>query len=373
MPGPIAVVGASAAGLYAAEQLARAGEQVTVVERCPSLQMAPRALIVTSRMLDVLGPAAAAVVTNQVRRFELVANGTAGAVELQRPDLVIERAALIEHLARRARSAGVRFELGARVADVEVAGRRFGLVLRRNGHEDRLEAATLIGADGARSRIAQRCGWPQQPTVPLIQAIVELPDDADPGTSRVWFRPSETPYFYWLIPCGEGRGVLGLIGTGRRDIRPVLDRFLEDQDLKPIEYQAAIIPAFRRWTPILRRHPAGDAYVVGDAAGQVKVSTVGGIVTGFRGAAAVVDSILGSGRRATRALRRELGAHLLIRRSLNGFSEDDYGALIRRLEGPGGRCVTHVSRDDALKLLWRFCRAHPTLAAQAARAALARS
>ena len=49
-----------------------------------------------------------------------------------------------------------------------------------------------------------------------------------------------------------------------------------------------------------RRVGAGNVYLVGDAAGQVKVSTVGGTVTGLRGAQAVALAILGQRARPHR-------------------------------------------------------------------------
>jgi len=50
-------------------------------------------------------------------------------------------------------------------------------------------------------------------TVPLVQAIVRLPKDCPPDTTRVWFVPDDTPYFYWLIPESAERGALGVIAS----------------------------------------------------------------------------------------------------------------------------------------------------------------
>lgn len=367
------VVGASAAGLYAAERLASAGRDVTVVERRPRVDMAPRTLIVTDRMIDILGPGAAAAVVNQVRRFELIANGSVGMVELERPDLVIERSLLVAYLEGRARAGGARFVLGARVTDIDVSGEAISVGIKHDGTQSRLRGRVLVGADGARSRVATRCGWSHPQTVPLVQAIVELPEDSDPETSKVWFRPRETPYFLWSIPEGDGRAAVGIIGTGRSDVRPILDGLLEREGLKAIEHQGAVIPVFDRWVPFHRSVPGGDVYLVGDAAGQVKISTVGGIVTGFRGAAAVVDSILGRGRRSAWGLRRELAAHALIRRSLNRFEEEDYGVLISRLQGDALSSLAAGNRDEAVKLLFRFGRARPGIALKAVATALSRA
>ena len=77
------------------------------------------------------------------------------------------------------------------------------------------ESQAIIGADGAASQGGSNpAGWPKQPTVPLVQAIVRLPTDYPPGTVRVWFVPDDTPYFYWLIPESATRGCAGLDRRG---------------------------------------------------------------------------------------------------------------------------------------------------------------
>src|SRR5439155_34560 len=83
------------------------------------------------------------------------------------------------------------------------------------------------------------------------------------------------------------------------------------------EWRGARIPVYRGWVPVRRQVGNGEVYLVGDAAAQVKVSTVGGIVTGFRGALGVSEALLQNGKsRELAALRRELGTHWLIRRAL---------------------------------------------------------
>jgi flavin-dependent dehydrogenase len=242
-----------------------------------------------------------------------------------------------------------------------------------NGHGEtqRLAAATVVGADGARSAVARAGGWPAQPTVPLLQAIVDLPDDLAQDTTRVWFRPEDTPYFYWLIPESEHRGALGLIGEHGPAARRRLDRFLEEKGLEPLEYQAARIPRYRGWIPIHRRVGAGHVYLVGDAAGQVKVSTVGGTVTGLRGARAVALAILGQRSRPhLRALRRELDLHLWVRRLMHRFTVDDYRRLLDLLEGSASRVLAAHDRDDARRMVARLMVTRPGILVFGVRAGL---
>jgi flavin-dependent dehydrogenase len=360
----IAVIGGSAAGLFTSLLLARRGLSVRVLERIEALEPPARTLIVTHRMLSLLGRAAEGSVLNEIRRFELFTDGRAATIGLNHPDLIIERRTVIRGLAAEAERAGVRIELGRRFRALHANGR--GLVVEAercaDGAREEVHADAVVGGDGAASRVARAAGWPALETVPLVQAIVTLPKDMPPDTTRVWFVPDDTPYFYWLIPESPTRGALGMIGESGTETRRCLERFLEKRKLDPIEFQGARIPVYNRWVPVRRQVGSGSVYLVGDAAAQVKVSTVGGTVTGFRGAMGVAESILNGGSsRELRTLRRELDLHRLLRRSLHNFQQSDYSRLVDLLNDPARESLGEYSRDEAWKILWRVCLRQPRL------------
>jgi len=359
-----AVIGGSAAGLFTASLLARRGLPVRVFERIEALEPAARTLIVTHRMRGMLGRAAESSIVNEIRRFELFTDGRAATVALKQPDLIVERRALIQGLADDAQAAGATLELGRRFHALHPNGRGLILEVERcsDGSREEVHAGTIIGGDGASSRVARAAGWPALDTVPLVQAIVRLPKDMPPDTARVWFVPQETPYFYWLIPESPARGALGLIGETGIETRKLLEQFLERRKLDPIEFQGARIPVYTGWVPVKRQVGAGSVYLVGDAAGQVKVTTVGGIVTGFRGALGVAEAILNGGSsRELRTLRRELDLHLLLRRALHDFQQSDYSRLVDLLNAPAIQSLSEYSRDEAWRILWRICLRQPRL------------
>ena len=210
----VAVVGGSAAGLFASLLLARQGVPVRVFERIEALEPEARTLIVTHRMRSLLGPFAESSVVNEIRRFELFTDGRAATVALKQPDLIVERRALIQRLAEEAQRTGAKIELGRRFRALHPNGRGLVLEVERcpDGGREEVRADTIIGGDGASSRVARAAGWAPLETVPLVQAIVPLPKDMSPDTVRVWFVPDDTPYFYWLIPESPTRGALGVIG-----------------------------------------------------------------------------------------------------------------------------------------------------------------
>ena len=370
----IAIVGASASGLFTACLLAREGRDVAVFERADTLAPASRALIVTSAMRDYLGDLGDGSIKSQIDRYELFANGKVGEVRLGRPDLIIERTRLVSDLAEEAESAGVRIHLGYRFLGIAPKGESCSLTLEKDGDPFSLEAKIVVGADGASSAVARAAGWPRQPTVPLLQAIVETPHDLPPDTSRVWFVPQDTPYFYWLIPEQPGRAALGVIGEQPMGLRHRFDGFLDKHGLKPLEYQGARIPRYARWTRVHRNVGEGDVYLVGDAAGHVKVSTVGGLVTGFRGAIGVVEAITGaSSRRTLRGLRRELDAHLLVRKVVHGFGEAEYCQLLDLLNDSALKSLHRHTRDEATSILWKVALQQPRLLPLSIRGLLARA
>ena len=358
----IVVVGGSAAGLYTASCVAQGGRAVRVLESKPTLDPAPRTLIVTDHFRRQVNGAAGASVVNEIRRFELFTNGRSATVALKHPDLIIERARLIRALAQEAQGAGAQFEYDTRFLALSPNGNGLHVEVDRAGQREEIYAESIVGADGAASRVAKASGWPPVETVPLVQALVKLPKDCPADTTRVWFIPDDTPYFYWLIPESAERGALGVIGEQGRDTKRCFDRFLEKKGFEPLEWQGARIPVYRGWVDVKRTVGNSDVYLVGDAAAQVKVSTVGGIVTGFRGARGVADAILRKGRSELRVLRRELSTHWLVRRALHHFQQEDYCRLVDMLNDSAKESLGKINRDESTRLLWNVVRRQPKLA-----------
>jgi digeranylgeranylglycerophospholipid reductase len=355
------VVGGSAAGLYTAASVARGGRQVQVLESKPTLDPAPRTLIVTNHFRRQVNGSASASILNEIRRFELFTNGRSATVSLKQPDLIIERSRLIRALAAEAESAGAHFEYDTRFLGLSPNGSGLHVEVDRAGSRDRIHADCVVGADGAVSRVARAAGWPPVETVPLVQAVVKLPKDCPRDTTRVWFVPDDTPYFYWLIPESDDRAALGVIGEQGRDMKRCFDRFLEKKGFAPLEWQGARIPVYKKWVPVQRMVGKGEVYLVGDAAAQVKVSTIGGIVTGFSGASGVANAILKKGCGELLALRRELGTHWLIRRALHHFQQQDYCDLVSLLNDSTRESLGEINRDESTRLLWNVLRKQPKL------------
>jgi len=357
----VLVIGSSAAGLYTAACIARGRRRVSVLEAKPSPDPAPRTLIVTDYFKNQTSAAARSSILNEIRRFELFTDGRSAQVALKHPDLIIERSRLIRALTAEATHAGAKLRYDTRFLALSPNAKGLHVDVDQGGKREEVHAGSVVGADGAASRVARAAGWPPVETVPLVQAVVKLPKDCPPDTTRVWFIPDDTPYFYWMIPESPERAAVGVIGEQGRATKILFDRFLEKKGLEPLEWQGARVPVYKRWVPVQRTVGNGDVYLVGDAAAQVKVSTVGGIVTGFRGARGVADAILQKGKAELRMLRRELGTHWLVRRALHDFKQEDYSQLVDLLNVSARESLGEINRDESTRLLWNVIRRQPKL------------
>jgi flavin-dependent dehydrogenase len=367
----IDIIGGSAAGLFAGYLLAREGKKVRLFDANDVLNVESRTLITTSRLTEALGFFPREAVVNQIDRIDLYSPRRAVSIPMQEPDLVVERAAVIRMLARMALNAGVEMRGGCKLTHLEPGDRAVRFTIR-DSHHDRVEefsSKILIGADGMSSRVAKIAGGNGHPTTPLLQAIVELQKDERAGTTKVWFEPEDTPYFYWSIPQSPTHAAVGFIAEDGKSARAKLERFLARIGLKAVELQSARIPSYQHFTRPWRRMAGCNVYLIGDAAAQVKVTTVGGLVTGLRGARAAANAILGRGHyfRELAALRQELSLHLLIRNVLNRFQGTDYDRLLELLNEKTIRLLGAYNRDQAVSIIGRILFAQPRLLAFAPR------
>lgn len=356
----VIIVGASISGLFTAYLLAKEGVEVEVYERASILGWPPRTLIVTSELKNVLHFLPEEAIINQVRYLELFSKSKSAKLELGIPDLVIEREKFVNYLARFAQEAGAKIVLKHQCEGFAQFGKKVVVYLRNleTNEERRTSTDILVGADGTRSSVTHAASHNGHLLTALLQARVLLPDNVKSDTFQVWFDSDRTKYFYWLIPESDRTAAVGLIADDARQAEVCLTAFLRDRHMEPLEFQSAMVPMHRFGNVGNVLSESRNVFAVGDAAAQVKVTTVGGVVTGLHGAKALAHAIL-NGRNYPKALRElkiELNLHLLVRQVLNRFSEEDYDQLIGMINGGLKDILEEWTRDELkqsfLRMIW---------------------
>jgi len=358
------IVGGSAAGLFAAERLARAGARVVVLERQAEVGTPTRTLIVTRELERVLGFRPESAIVHRVAHMDMHSRGAAASITLRESDWIIDRGLMNRLLLERAASAGVEIVVGTPVTQVHVErGGAHASATTRAG-ELTVSAPILIGADGVRSEVARALGFGSVRSAPLLQARVRLPSGHDPSRVGIWFDRALTNYFLWLIPDSGTTGVVGLVAERGKPARAVLDAFLQTQGFAPLDYQGAVIPLHMPWRRLEHRGEGARALLVGDAAAHVKVTTVGGLVSGLAGARAAAQAVV-TGRpyaQALASLRRELFIHDGMRWLLDRFTDADYDRLLSGLSLRTQRWLESQPRDRVAGGLLALALGQPGLA-----------
>jgi flavin-dependent dehydrogenase len=345
----VLVVGAGLAGLHTARLLAGLDLDVLVVERRRSLSAGIRTTgIFVRRTLDdfglpdhLLGPGVRDVLVYPPSRRAPI-RLTSDRDEYR----VADMAGVYRHAYRAAVSAGARVVLGVRYDGVSAG------VVRFAGAEP-VTARFIVGADGARSRVARDLGLDVNRRF-LVGA--EMVHPIAPGATFPAFHcvldPRIAPgYLGWVVDDGRHAhvGVAGdprAMGTG---IRHLLDDFAANAPGRtapagPVERRGGPIPV----GGVLRRLACPAGLLVGDAAGAVSPLTAGGLDPCLRMselAAAVAAGYLRTGdqcilrRYAGDAWRARFRGRLTLRRMYAGIrsaaTAEAAVALLRTRAGRG--------------------------------------
>jgi digeranylgeranylglycerophospholipid reductase len=284
----LAIVGASFAGLTAARRAAGRGLRVVVLEKKPE----PGAQVHTTGILvqeaaDLLDPPARLV--RAVPGVRLYAPSLKS-IDLASPGyrfLTTDTPALLRWLAERATAAGAELRLEAPLDSAETAGD----AIRIAGHG--IEARFLLGADGARSRVAELFGLGRNRRFLVgLEAEYEQVAGVDPRFLHTFLDSRMAPgYIGWVAP-GPRVTQIGL--ACKRADKPLLAAFVarvgavfDLSRARVVERRSGLIPCGGCVAPLGR----GNVLVVGDAAGMVSPMTAGGIYTAIDHAAAIADAV----------------------------------------------------------------------------------
>ena len=370
----VIVIGASTSGLFAAYLLAKGGAEVEVYERMKALGSPSRTLIATGKLNEVLGFIPEEAITNKIDFLELFSKARSATVALGCPDLIIERSKLIELLARMAVTSGAKIIFQHKFQAYAQSGKKILIRFQdlASGEESQVNADILVGADGTASDVSLAASRNGHRHAALLQARVHIPDVFREDTCKVWFVVHQTRYFYWLIPESKKVAAVGLIAEDADGAKASLMTFLDSHHLEPFEFQSASVPMHRFEYAGNELDPNQNIFLVGDAAAQVKTTTVGGLVTGLHGARALANAILNGKnyQQELSKLRVELNLHLLVRHILNRFNNENYDELMTLLKGGLKEVFEEWTRDELSRSFWKLISKEPRLITLGAKAVL---
>ena len=335
----VVVVGGGPSGATAAEDLARSGYRVALLDRegriKPCGGAIPPRLMADFQITDeqlVAKVNTARMISPTGRQVDIpIENGFVG---------MVDRKDFDPFLRRRAAEAGADHVVGTYMRIDRTDGTRVIYRDKASGAEEALACRLVIGADGARSRVgkAEVAGWDKIPYVMAYHEIIEAPEKTaayDPARCDVIYDGAISPDFYgWVFPHGASASVGMGTGNTSVDLKQATAALRTASGLaecRTLRREGAPIPLH----PLPRWDNGADVVLAGDAAGVVAPSSGEGIyyaMVAGRVAATACAATLASGRVRDLQLARKLfmREHKTVFRVLQSMQNAYYRSDMRR-------------------------------------------
>ena len=338
------IVGAGPAGCECARRLAAAGYSVAVIEEHDSAGEPVHCTGIISAHAYEAFSLPLDPVQSELTAAELISpGGVCLRVDLNGTRAyTVDRRAVDLALARRAEEAGALFSYRTKVREASVDPTGVRLVGTRSGRPWSLRARAVVLATGARSRLPVALGLAASRGA-VWGAQAEVPVASPTTTMRVWLGRALVPGgFGWVVPGAPGWSRVGVLtrGNPRQALRRLAERALDGAGKEIVEARVRVHPV-----PAAPRCPsyADRVLSVGDAAGQVKMTTGGGVYYGLLGAR-IASEVLSEALSHDRLDRRHLARYEQLWRCLLG-PEQKAGQMLRKL--------AHSMPDEAIDDIFR--------------------
>ena len=293
----VIIVGAGPAGSYIAYELASSGHDVAVFEEksASGLNVCCTGIISTE-CFQSLDPGTD-VILNEVNSVKFF-SPSGRCLRLQTENVqayVVNRLLLDKALASKAQSQGAQYFFSSSVIDIIPGKDGMQAETLCFGSREIFSARAVILANGFRPKLPRKLGLGTIKSF-LVGAQAEI-EAKNVDELEVYFGQEIAPgSFAWLVPISTNKAYVGLLATSQAKLH--LQKFLNNLSCqgritsREVEIEQKAIPV-----GTLARSYGDRVLVIGDAAGQVKPTTGGGIYFGHLGAriaAEVLDEALGS-------------------------------------------------------------------------------
>jgi flavin-dependent dehydrogenase len=318
----VVIIGAGVVGLILAKELGKLGHDVTVYDAKRDVKegSAKASGILSKEGLASIGVAYGKAVVNTLDGAVLHAGREMLRIKSpQTKAYVLDRGKLAEECLGEARGAGAEVVFGRKI------GKEAITAMKHDG------GTVLVGADGSVSNVASACGFPPiKEYILTYKAEYEGAHVRDPHSVDLFFSNKVSSRFFgWTAPYSPAvlEAGIGISSFARSSSLRAFRQFIRNDTMVAMLDGAKFISGHASMIPVsTRKHTViGNVLLVGDAAGQVKATTGGGIIFGAscaKIAAKAIDEHVRRGRPLgsyEKAWRRRYGLDLTMHKMLHSY------------------------------------------------------
>ncbi|MCX7995723.1 MAG: NAD(P)/FAD-dependent oxidoreductase [candidate division WOR-3 bacterium] len=272
----VVVIGGGPIGSYIAGRLAENGFTVCVFEQKERIgQGVVCTGVISKECFDRFSLPQKSILT-KIKSFTFISPG-GQRLEYITPApfaYVVDRRVLDSLIAENSKKLGVYFKLGMNVTGIEEYNKYYKVIADGN------ECFTkfVIIATGVNYHLQRKLGLGGPPRF-LYGFQIELPQAVAEDNIEIYISQRYAPgSFAWVVPVSKSLSRIGMILS--RNGKEYLKKFVE-QRLGFCKLDGKIIDTKPVAHGVLKKSVAGQILVVGEAAGQVKTTTGGGVFTGL--------------------------------------------------------------------------------------------
>ena len=290
----VIIIGAGPAGSYAAFELASSGHSVAVLEQKSEAGIDVCCSgIVSTECFDSFG-ISSEVIVNRINSAKIISPSGKylKLISEKVQAYVIDMAAFEQAIALKAQAKGTEYLFSSHVSDISIGKAEVQVEATCRGSREIINSRAVILASGFSPRLCQKLGLGKIGRF-VFGSQTEI-KGININEIEIYFGQRTAPgFFAWLVPVSAEKALAGLITTSHAKLhleRFLLESFCQDR----IKSRVGIIGQKVIPMGILPCTYGDRILVIGDAAGQVKPTTGGGIYFGHI-AAKIAAKVLSEG------------------------------------------------------------------------------
>jgi len=350
----ISIIGGGPAGCHAAYLLAKKGKEVKIFEEHKNIGSPVQCTGIVTHSINKITKPRKSCIINKIKKAKIISGNNSVEFKLKNQNLILDRQKFDKSLTEKAVAAGAKLYLNHKYIKNSK-----GKILTNKGT---FNSKIIIGADGPMSQVAKsnnmlknRKFWQG------IQARVKLKNN-----NLIEFFPN-IGTFAWVVPENKDIVRIGLLAE--KNASNIFQKFLKTRIKNPknkiIEHQGGLVPVYSPNQITQKKYLNSIIYLLGDAAGQVKATTGGGIIQSLTAAEALAESITNKKDYKSEwknKLGTDLWIHLKMRKIMDKFSSKDWKFLINLCKKNKVKSVIeNYDRDYPSKFMMKLLITEPRM------------
>ena len=335
----VIIIGASISGNYLAFLLSKFHLKIAIIEEHKEIGLPFQCAGIISNKLSQLIDLPQEIVLNQVKIAKIVSpSGSYIKLSGEEQPYVIDRIALDKFFYQKNKNTKrIHHYLGEKFLSFKYIAEKHKKSVLVETNKRKLTAKILVGCDGPLSSVSRLMGVKNEV---IFATQIRIKANFDQEEAVMWFDPKWKELFGWIVPEGNKIYRIGLGSS--KDVATNFKIFLNKLGLKfnnKLDQQGGIIPY-----GTMKKLSFDNILLLGDAAGQVKATTGGGIVmllTAAKYAAYCIKQCFNNNKFSKKHIKKlyeipckaiigkQLKVHFLIRKFFELFNSEDFDDLFQ--------------------------------------------